>query len=414
MKLKFVSLCCFMGLAATVFAQSLPKGYTTVLPVKGLTHDALTTALTTPGSLPMWNYSVTANATLGGGTYTGTLMGRNPSLKAKSITNINLYVIPLKITIKDTAHGPQLYDPTVADTCFTGSPTDVNLVTNSPMFQTNLYDGAGGPGHAPKMNGVDVTQGVPSQYIDAYVRANWWSLVQNTNYHLNFVVTVLAAQTLSFDYTGKSQANYIGGTEYGGCGHIGVVDIKDFDNAVQTLLQGLGSVSPGVFPMLLTNSVVEGIPGTDLFGSCCALGYHSGYFVGPNLQVYSPFAVSQPFGGDVSTISHEVAEAVMDPTTINSTPLWGNEGQTVGACQNNLEVGDPLSPGFGTPTNEFAIAQGGFTYHLQELAFFNWFFGASPSGFPASPTGAGGGFSDNSTFLGYALICPAGGTGPPQ
>jgi len=411
-KLKFVSLCCLMGLASTVFAQSLPNGYTTVLPVKGLTQEAVTNAIVTGTGtgtgLPMWTYSVTADASLGGGTYTGAILGRNPALKAKTTTDINLYVIPLKITITDTTHGAVVYDPTVADTCYSGSPTDVALVENSPMFLTNLYDGAGGAGHAPMMNGVDVTQGVPAQYIDAYIRANFWSLVQGTHYHLNFLVTTLPTQTLSFTYSG--QANYVGGTDYTGCGQIGVVDITDYDNAIQTLLKGLGSVSPAIFPMLLTHSVVNGIPGHNLFANCCALGYHSAYSSGPLLQVYSPFSVSQPFG-DISTISHEVAEAVMDPTTNNGTPAWGAEGQvTAGNCQSNLEVGDPLSPGWGTPTNPFTITQSGFTYTLQELAFFDWYFGKAPTGLGSSPMGVGGGYSDHGTFTGFAKACPPGGT----
>ena len=71
----------------------------------------------------------------------------------------------------------------------------------------------------------------------------------------------------------------------------------------------------------------------------------------------------------------------------NPTPPWGNTGQVVG-CQGNLEVGDPL-----TGTNIPPVTMpNGFTYNLQELAFFSCFFGA--------PTiGVDGWFSDNGTFL---------------
>lgn len=402
MRLKFISRCILLvGLASAVVAQPpVPPGYTTVLPAQGLTQDAVTRAIVSGGSLPMWNYGVTAAPGLGGGSYTGTLMGRNPNLRAKSVTNIPLYIIPLKITITDAAHGAVLYDPTVADACFSGSPTDVNLVTQSPMFQTNLYDGV----HAPTMNGVDISQGVPLQYEDAFVRANWWSIVGGTNFHLNFTVTVLPAQSLSF--SSSVGQNYVGGDEYTGCGHIGVVDINAYDAAIQNLLKVTlaGTVNPAVFPMLLTNSVVNGDPGHNLFANCCALGYHSAYTSGSNLQVYSPFSVSAPFGGDISTISHEIAEALFDPTTLNATPAWGNEGQVPGACQGNLEVGDPLSPGFSDSIGTgFTITQNGFAYHLQELAFFNWFFGGTS-------TGAGGKYSNNGAFSGFAKLCPPGGT----
>jgi hypothetical protein len=162
-------------------------------------------------------------------------------------------------------------------------------------------------------------------------------------------------------------------------------------------------VNAGTFPIFLTKNVVSANSGTDLFSNCCALGFHSGLFVGGNLQIYSPFSLdtSGTFGGDVSTLSHEMGEAINDPPGNNPTPTWGNIGQVVGACQNNFEVGDPLSPGFGTPTNEFVV--GG--YHLQELAFYSWFYGSTSLG-----VGAGGKFSDNGTFMGDAIICPPGGT----
>ena len=86
-------------------------------------------------------------------------------------------------------------------------------------------------------------------------------------------------------------------------------------------------------------------------------------------------------------MSHEVAEWMNDPFGNNPTPAWGHTGQVAG-CQNNLEVGDPLSgtlaPPIYNPANKF-------TYHMQELAFFSWFYGA-PS------VGVNGWFSNNDTF----------------
>jgi hypothetical protein len=90
---------------------------------------------------------------------------------------------------------------------------------------------------------------------------------------------------------------------------------------------------------------------------------------------------------DVSIMSHEVAEWMNDPFGHNPVPKWGHIGQQPG-CQGNLEVGDPLS---GTLAPPIAMPNG-FTYHMQELAFFSWFYGA-PS------MGVNGWFSDNGTFL---------------
>ena len=79
-----------------------------------------------------------------------------------------------------------------------------------------------------------------------------------------------------------------------------------------------------------------------------------------------------------------------DPFDVNPTPPWGLVG-IPGFCQNNLEVGDPLEA-FGGTDYPPIVMPNGFNYHLQELAFFSWFYGA-PS------VGIHGWFSDNGSFL---------------
>jgi hypothetical protein len=101
---------------------------------------------------------------------------------------------------------------------------------------------------------------------------------------------------------------------------------------------------------------------------------------------------------DISASSHEIGEWMNDPLGNNATPAWGHIGQ-VGGCQNNFEVGDPLS---GTLFPSVALS--GFTYHMQELAFFSWFYSA-----PSIATGSSD-FSNNDTFKGDAILCPPGGT----
>ena len=76
-----------------------------------------------------------------------------------------------------------------------------------------------------------------------------------------------------------------------------------------------------------------------------------------------------------------------DPFRHNPVPKWGHIGQQPG-CQGNLEVGDPLSGTLAPPI----VMPNGFTYHMQELAFLSWFYGA-PS------IGVNGWFSANGTFL---------------
>jgi hypothetical protein len=177
------------------------------------------------------------------------------------------------------------------------------------------------------------------------------------------------------------------------CGPLGIVDINWFDNYITTtILPALASkgIKPSTFPLLLVHNVVWASPVTNL-NDCCILGYHGA--TGLPLQTYSPadFDTTGLFGSgiqDTAILSHEIAEWMNDPFGDNQTPLWGNTGQVAGACQGNLEVGDPLTGTLAPPI----VMANGYTYHLQELAFFSWFFGTPP-------TGIHGWFSDNSTFL---------------
>jgi hypothetical protein len=374
--------------ASTAPAQDLGPGRFTVIPATRMAPpDSAAeqfSAVTSPTPLPTFSYTLTASAALGGGVFSGSIVGRSPLNRGKTTTTIPTQLVPLVITINGV-----VYDPTQPDACVTGNPTDISIIANSPIFTNNPWT----------MNGVNIGT---TQYIDAFQRAQFWSQVQGTPYHLILQESQLASQALSFP----------GGTNNpetcanGHASSVGVVDFTTFDNAIQALIIGplAGTVNVGTFPIFLTKDVVLSDN-----GGCCILGYHSGLFVGGQLQIYSPFSIDTipVFGGGfVDTLSHEMGEAINDPPGNNPTPHWGNIGQVVGACQSNFEVGDPLSPGFGTPTNPFVVVGGNaLTYNLQELAFYSWFYGSTALGTPA-----GGGFSNHGTFLGDAIICPPGGT----
>jgi hypothetical protein len=359
--------------------QIKPRGFAASMPVK---------------PLPTWNFTVTASAALGGGTFTGTILGRSPFLRGKTATTIPVQIVPLIITINDGTT-TVTYDPTTNDPCVTpGNPTDVAIITQSPIFTNNPFT----------MNGVNVGT---TQYIDAYQRAQFWSLVGGSNFHLLMSQTVLPAQTLNVTVANSSgPIQNVDATTFGGCGFLGIMQIDDLDTAVLNLMAGplAGTINPGTFPLFLTKSVVSAVGSLN---NCCVLGFHSATPSGGFIQIYSPLTVDTTgaFGGGFTdTISHEIAEAVDDPFVNNATPPWGQVGQTVGFCQNNLENGDPLSEGFGTPTKPFSVnAANGLTYSLQELAFFDWFFG-TPS------KGTGGKFSNNGSFCGPAILCPPGST----
>jgi hypothetical protein len=103
-------------------------------------------------------------------------------------------------------------------------------------------------------------------------------------------------------------------------------------------------------------------------------------------------------------MAHEVGEWINDPGGVNPTPVYSS-GQTASCAsggQNNLEVGDPLS---GISNNHSVLMGNGFTYQLQELAYFSWFFNADHAGSLGAGTCAGlgsGCVSTNGTFKGPA------------
>jgi hypothetical protein len=177
---------------------------------------------------------------------------------------------------------------------------------------------------------------------------------------------------------------------------LGIVNINTLDSILTgTILPQLAAqgVDTSQFPIFLLYNLVMSIGVPNNLNKCCVLGFHGATHgaTGSPIQTYSPidFDTTGLFGPsihDTSIAAHEVGEWMDDPFGNNRTPAWGHTGQ-VGGCQNNLEVGDPLT-GANVPN---VLGANGFTYHLQELAFFSWFYGA-PS------IAVNGWFSDNNTF----------------
>jgi hypothetical protein len=234
-----------------------------------------------------------------------------------------------------------------------------------------------------------------AQYVDAFQRAMFDRQTRpggiNPGYHVRLALTTLPTRLVAVPDGAWSELNM-------GCGNgkLGMVDIHWWDVHVRrALLPAMAS---------------KGVTGKDLalfvFGnvalfagspsSCCVRGYHSATGSGATFQSYAVamYDSSGVFGpkGDVATMTHEVAEWVADPSGTNPTKPW-SYGQFAG-CQSNLEVGDPLT---GVVR---AVAMNGFTYHVQELAFFSWFYHR-----PRSPS-ANGWYSNFGTFTAPAKPCP--------
>jgi hypothetical protein len=404
-------LCAALG-AAPAFAQSTPEGLREidpstlrVIPSRTArdivrvsaafsgepTRDARITPLA--ATLPVFSYTVTAAQD--GKTYSGMIVGTNPTSGTSTTVPTVIVPVVLRITQGGTTF---TFDPTAQDTGCLGTSTALQLTQGSPLFNNAPFT----------INGVNVGT---TQWGDANTRAQFFSqLSANSNYHVLLSTTVGPTLTITINArrsgTTTAEVFSVSGTQ---CGtgtttnphaRLAVVNINTIDAQLQNYITAHG-LTAGQFPFFVTYNAVISAGAANNLNNCCILGYHNalgspgqtygiGEFEGRNQTVFTGVA-------DIAAPSHEVNEWLNDPSGTNPTPAWGNIGQ-VGGCQSNLEDGDPLS---GTLMP--AVSLNGFTYHLQELAFFSWFYGGTS-------LGTGGKFSSNGTFAGAAKLCPPGGT----
>lgn len=378
----------------------------------GTTSGTLTTATQAETSddsagnlLPLWTFQVRFSSR-DGNPYPGTMVGRNPFVNPGT-TNVPTVVIPLLIKTKTvgtkvdpmtgaitTQPGDTIFDPSAADNVCLSAPNNVpvTLVKQSPMFTPTAFTFGG-------------TYVGTTEYNDAFQRANFWNALgeDRDEYHVLLqpveflpAIELDAPDVYGLALTDGTVLEPVLGTTSPFCAPLGILDINWFDTHLTGKLipelREKGVLNPGTFPIFLVYNVVWASPVNNFF-FCCALGYHATTGFPIPTQTYSPaefdstgFLFGLPAFSDSAILSHEVDEWMNDPMISNPTPPWGHTGQ-VGFCQANLEVGDPLT---GTAMPPVTMPNG-FTYHLQELAFFSWFFGA-PS------VAVNGWYSDNNTF----------------
>ncbi len=349
-------------------------------------------------TVPLWTFDV-RHAARDGLNHVGAMVGTNP-FRDPGTSRVPVVIVPMILTTQtvgtgvistgddagadafSTQPGDTTQNSTAADTACLTAPNDVpsTLAYQSPIFQdTPFYFG-----------GVFLGD---TQYIDAVERGSFYGALGDNpgNYHVLFDpvrmarpihVTVPANEGLAF-----------AASTFGGCGTVQILDLNWFDSYINgTLLPRLASqgLRPGSVPVFLLYNAVLASPVSAL-STCCVLGYHSSAGEPTPNQLYAvaDFDSSGIFGQGTENsdvMAHEMGELVNDPFGDNEVPPWGNSGQTVG-CQENLEVGDPLS---GTNMPPVTMPNG-FTYNLQELAFFSWFFGGQS-------LGVNGWYSSNGTF----------------
>jgi len=344
--------------------------------------------------LPLFTFDVQSDRD--NNNYTGVMVGANPfNHRGDRNVSVKTFIVPIIVTTNSvgvstnfttgeftTAPGVTTFDPTANDNACLSAPNNnpLRLFQHTPMFDN--YD--------ISVGGVDMGH---TQYIDAFQRAEFWNVLGEDgreDYHL-LLDPIRTLDPIAINVP-ADQGLTLPPKDFPACGPFGIVDIDFFDAYLNTnVLPALQpQVNAGNFPIfMLYNTVLAFTPQTNLF-NCCVLGYHGTSNFTP-IQTYSPsdFDTTGLFGatqGDSNTLSHEVGEWANDPFGNNPTPSWGHTGQVAG-CQGNLEVGDPLS---GTNFSPIG-GRNGFTYHLQELAFFSWFFSSQS-------TGIHGWFSDNDTF----------------
>ncbi len=167
--------------------------------------------------------------------------------------------------------------------------------------------------------------------MDAFQRGNFWQSVGGTDYHTLVNAMLLDPITINIS---ANDGLAIPASLFGSCGALGIVNINTLDSIIVSKLASIG-VDTSQFPVFLLYNLVMSVGQPTNLNKCCVLGFHGA--AGTPIQTYSP----------------------IDPLTgTNVAPVKGGNG---------------------------------FTYHLQELAFFSWFYGV-PS------IAVNNWFSDNNTF----------------
>jgi hypothetical protein len=161
------------------------------------------------------------------------------------------------------------------------------------------------------------------------------------------------------------------------------------------------------YPNTYLFSVIDELGDT----SCCTLGFHEYYFdptTNPEarwMYVYSSWISAGIFGGgfqDVTGLSHETSETLNDPFGNNIVPTWQFPG-TSGACQANLETGDPVEvlPVATVPVVTHEKNES-YTYHPQTEALLQWF----EIGNTSNAIGGAYSYPNTSALTATAVPCP--------
>jgi hypothetical protein len=309
-----------------------------------------------------WQYTMVGNAPFG-------LDGED---EEGETTKIGAPVIPVNLDLRNKDGSPRFFN---GKRLFSDATQFVTPVLNSPVFSNTFY----------------TSSNEPTQFTDAVQRAEFFHQ-SDDQWHTLLRPRVGPARTLTLirgTYRFALNAN-------GSCCRFVLIDINTFINglfpatATDTTTPVGAAENAGdirtrdISTFLFPNAFLyfNGDP-----AQCCVIGFHT-YDLEPGgasngfrekryVLNYSAW-ISQgifrdPTFGDISALSHELAETFNDPFVNNAVPWWLAPN---GNCQNNLETGDVIE---GLPNAQFPIVLNGSTWHPQNEAILQWFAGITPS-----------------------------------
>jgi hypothetical protein len=302
---------------------------------RGVDFAAIKTHPSASNTIPFYNGSV--KSPLDGKTYNYSIVGSDPTT-SNATTKVTYVPIELVVTFSDGT----VLDPTQPGCNDTVSVAD-RFFKGPNFVKTPLVS-----------NGTNVGK---VQVTDGFQRAEFWKVLKGHKYH---TVLVSAGAPIIVKINAPSGSKTVAGVCTGNAHRIGEIPINAYDSIVTGLATQYAKTTQ--VPVVLSYNTFE------TSGGCCILGYHNAFGRSGGTQVYAVGAYNDAgvFGTtpieDIHAWTHEIGELLNDPFVNNPTPAWGHVGQ-VGGCQNNFEVGDPLT---GTAFN---LTYNGFAYHPQELAF---------------------------------------------
>jgi hypothetical protein len=309
-----------------------------------------------------WQYTMAGNAPFGQG-------GED---EEGETTKIGAPVIPVNLDLRNFDGTPRFVN---GKRLFSDATQFVTPVLNSPVFSNTFY----------------TSSNEPTQFTDAVQRAEFFHQ-SDDQWHTLLRPRVGPARTLTLirgTYRFALNAN-------GSCCRFVLIDINTFINglfpatATDTTTPVGAAENAGdirtrdISTFLFPNAFLyfNGDP-----TQCCVIGFHT-YDLEPggatngfrekryvlNYSAWiSPGIFRDATFGDISALSHEMAETFNDPFVNNAVPWWLSPN---GNCQNNLETGDVIE---GLPNAQFPIVLNGSTWHPQNEAILQWFAGVTPS-----------------------------------